>query len=117
MFKFFAKIIVAVIANGLGLLAAAQFVQGFHLADDLREVTLIALILTALNFFIKPILKFILGPLIILTFGAGLIAVNAFVLYLLDITTAGLMIEGILALVFASLIIGALNILFHFATK
>ena len=47
----------------------------------------------------------------------GLIVVNAFILYLLDILSQNLTIDGIPALIYASVIIGLVNFVFHFATK
>jgi len=115
--KWLIKVIGAVLANGLALLLAAYFIQGFKLTSDYKEIALVALILTGLNFVLKPMLKLILGPIIILTLGLGLILVNAIVLYVLDILTENLTIETIPALVFASLIIGAVNFVFHLLTK
>ncbi len=115
--KWLIKVIGAVLANGLSLMAAAYFIQGFKLTSDLKEVALIALILTALNFILKPMLKLILGPIIILTLGLGLFFVNAIVIYILDILTKNLTIETIPALVFASLIVGTVNFTFHLLIK
>ena len=115
--KWLIQVIGAVLVNGLSLMAAAYFISGFKLTSDLKEVALIALILTALNFILKPVLKLILGPIIILTLGLGLILINAVVIYILDILTKNLTIETIPALVFASLIVGAVNFIFHLFTK
>ena len=111
------KVIGATLANGLALLVAAYFISGFKLTSDYKEVAVIALILTALNFILKPVLKLILGPIIILTLGLGLFLVNAIVLYILDILTKNLTIETIPALAFASLVVGAVNFTFHLLIK
>lgn len=115
--KWLIKVIGATLVNGLALLVAAHFIPGFKLTSDLKEVAVIALILTALNFILKPVLKLILGPIIILTLGLGLFFVNAIVLYILDILTKNLTIETIPALIFASLIVGAVNFIFHLLIK
>ncbi len=111
------KIIVAVIANAVGLLAAAQYVSGFNVSISAQTLLMLAAILTLLNFVVKPILKLFLGPIIILTLGLGLIVVNMIILHILDILSPNLTIETIPALLYASLIIGAINVVVHVAAK
>lgn len=115
--KLAAHIVVTIIANAIGLIAAARFVSGFDLNVDTMSLLTLAAILAALNFFLKPILKLFLGPIIVLTLGFGIIVVNAFILYLLDISSQNLRIETIPALIYASVIIGLVNFVFHLATK
>lgn len=115
--KTLAKIIVAVLLNALGLWGAATYVPGFVLRGDLREILSVAVILTALNFVLKPILKLVLGPVIILTLGLGILIVNGVVLYLLDYLVPALTIETLPALLAATLFISILNTVYHFATK
>jgi putative membrane protein len=111
------RVLVALIANILGLLAAAYFVQGFTVAGDAMTYLKIGIILTVLNLILKPLLKLILSPVIILTLGLGLIVVNALVLYILDFLSPDLTIQGTLPLIYGALIIGVINFFFHFATK
>ena len=112
-----AKILVAFIANIIGLLAAAYFVTGFNLNIAYQDLLTLAAILTVLNLILKPILKLFLGPIIILTLGIGLILINIVILYILDILSKNLIIETIPALIYSSLIIGFINFIFHLATK
>ena len=111
------KILVALIANVVGLLAAAHFVAGFDLNITPQDLLILGVILTLLNLVLKPILKLFLGPLIILTLGLGLILVNMLILHILDIFSNNLSIETIPALIYSSLIIGVVNFVFHFVTK
>jgi putative membrane protein len=115
--RFLAKIVIAIIVNGAALLAAAYWLPGFTLKNDFLSVAWIALALTALNYTLKPVLKLFLGPIIVLTLGLGLILVNAIILYILDIFSPDLTIQGVLTLIYAALVIGAVNFFFHLATK
>jgi len=115
--KFAAKFIVAIVANAAGLLAAGYFVNGFNIETNPQNLAVLAIVLTVLNLFLKPFLKLLLGPVIILTFGLGLILVNMTVLYILDMLSKSLTIENISALVYSSIIIGLVNFVFHMATK
>jgi len=111
------RVLAALIANILGLLAAAYVVTGFTITGDAVTYLKIGLILTALNFVLKPILKLILTPVIILTLGLGLIVVNAFVLYVLDILSTDLTIQGTVPLVYAAVLVGVINFIVHVVTK
>lgn len=115
--KFLAKIVVAVAVNAFALVAADAYIPGFVLSGDFKQLLTIAAILTALNFFLKPVLKLVLGPVIVLTLGLGLIVVNALILYLLDILSKNLTIQTIPALIYGGLLIGVVNFITHLATK
>ncbi len=115
--KWVAIIVLSILVNTVGLLAAANFVPGFTLSGDLATKVFVALILTLLNMTLKPILRLFLGPIIILTLGLGLVLVNALILFILDILSNNLMIESIPALLFGALIIGVLNFIAHLAEK
>lgn len=114
--KWLAKIIVAIIANAVGLWAANAYIPGFVIAGGIKELLVLSFVLTALNFLIKPILKLIFGPVIVLTLGAGLIVVNALILYILDILSKNLTIETIPALIYSTILIGIINFVFHLAS-
>lgn len=110
-------IVSAVIMNALALWITSLTLPNFYLNPKPVEILGVALIFTALNFLVRPILKFMLMPFIILTLGLGLLAVNAFMLYLLDLLSKDLSIQGVLTLVYATLIVGAVNFIFHLFTR
>ena len=113
--------------NALALWIANRYVPGFVLTPNWGAVILIALVLAALNFFLKPVLTLLFGPVIVLTLGIALIVVNAVILYLLIIITnridllhGSIMIQTIPApfvvtLFLASIVISAINFIIHLA--
>ncbi len=108
--------------NTLALWLANQYVPGFALHGNWVAIVLVALILSLLNFLLKPVLTLVLGPVIILTLGLGLIVVNALILYLLpivanhiDFLRGSIMIQSIPALFFATLIVSVINFIIHLA--
>ena len=115
--KSLTKLIVIIAANALALWAAAEYISGIRFSGGVYELVVAASIFTLLNFFLKPILKLLLGPLIILTLGFGLILVNALILYILDLFSQNLMIDGFLPLLYATILVGVINFVFHLATK
>jgi len=115
-----ARIVLVVGGNAAALWLANQYVPGFVFSGNGLELVLIAFVLALLNFFLKPIFTLILGPIVVLTLGAGIIVVNAIIIYLLpivadhvDFLRGSISIETIPALLFATLIVSAMNFLIH----
>jgi putative membrane protein len=111
------KFILAIIVNFFGLMFTSQFVNGFIISSNFLNILFLSFILTILNFFIRPILKLILSPIIWLTFGLGILIVNGIILYLLDIFSKSISIQNISALIYGTLIFSVLNFIYHSATK
>ena len=108
--------------NAVALWLADMYVPGFALHGNWMAIVLVALILSFLNFLLKPILTLVLGPIIILTLGLGIIVVNALILYLLpivadhiDFLRGSIMIQNIPALFWATLLVSVINFIIHLA--
>lgn len=115
--KFIGKIILFIIVNALALLIAARFIENFIFDGNLTALLTAAAILTLGNTFIRPFLKFILAPLIVLTFGVLSFAINASFIYLLDKFSPSITINGLKPLILATVIISLVNIAVNFSTK
>lgn len=111
--RFLGGLLLAVLGNLLGLLAAARWVQGFSLTGSLRDMAIAALVLTVLNAVLAPVLRLFLGPLIILTLGIGAIVVNALLLLLLDFLLPGLNIQGVEPLLVSTVVVAVINFTVH----
>jgi len=115
------KFVIIVAGNALALWLAWLYVPGFGLnTGSWIQIALVALILALLNTILKPILTLILGPVIVITLGIGILVVNAIILYLLPIITnyidflhGSITIDGIPALIYATLIVTAVNFVIH----
>jgi putative membrane protein len=117
-----ARAIVSIAGNALALWIAYLYVPGFILNPHWIAIVLIALILTLLNFLLKPLLTLLFGPVIILTLGLALILVNVIILYLLviitthiDLLSGSIIIQSIPALFFATIVISVVNFIIHLA--
>ncbi|MGB9608858.1 MAG: phage holin family protein [Minisyncoccia bacterium] len=113
----FLKFILAIIINFFGLIFANQYISGFVISNKFEDILFLSLVLTILNFLIRPILKLILSPIIFLTFGLGILVVNGLILYWLDIFSKSLNIQNISALIYGTLIFSILNFIYHRVTK
>jgi len=107
------KFIIMLVANGLGLYAATVFIDGFTVPLTLNGLIIVSAVLTLINIFVRPIIKFVLSPVIILTLGLASILVNLAALYLLDYLLASVTISGILPLIYATLVLGLVNFVIH----
>lgn len=113
----FARVIATIVANALAIWAANAFVAGFIFQGDVLDALKAALIIGAVNFVLKPILKLASGFFILITFGLFNIAINMFLLWLVDYYVAELVISGIVPLFWSTLIFSAFNLLVYSFVK
>ncbi|TSD48548.1 phage holin family protein [Rhodococcus sp. KBS0724] len=108
------------IVNGIAIWLASMWVTGITIdsnQDDtwgnILVIAIIALIFTVVNAFIKPLLKLLSLPLLILTLGLFTLVINALMLLLTAwISTsldAGLTVDGFWTAVWGALIISIVN--------
>ncbi len=114
--KALGRFILHIISNAIGILVAGYLIPGFF-SGGLAELTVAAFILTVINTFLKPIVKLVSSPLILLTFGLFTIVINAIMIYILDILSSAITIQGIPELVIVTLIISIVNFVFGSPTK
>jgi len=69
------------IINAVALFLAINFVPGIHLESGLLSVVWLALIFGLVNAFLRPLLKLLTCPLIILTLGLFTLLINAFLFW------------------------------------
>lgn len=76
------KRILGVLVTALGIWVAVSLISGLHFEGSWPTFLLVALILSVINFVVKPIVKLLSLPAIILTLGLFLLIVNALMLQL-----------------------------------
>ena len=109
--------LVSILGNSVALYAAYIFVPGFIIVGGVKEYLLAGVLLGLLNKIAKPPIKLMTMPLIILTLGLFLVAINALMLWLVDYTFNFVMIENITALIWATVIIAAVNAIIRAFSK
>ena len=121
--KLIGRFIFHIFSNAIAILIAANLVAGFIFNGDLVALAITALVLTIINTFVRPLVKLVLGPLLVITFGLFSIIINAvsifLVPYLLNALGFGspIVIEGYLPLLIATLIISGVNLIVGSAAK
>ena len=115
--------IIRLLSNSVALGIAHWLVPGFVVNGGLKGFLIAGLVLGLLNLVVKPILKFISTPIIIVTLGIFSLIINGFLLwlvsYLLDfvnIQTATALIWGTIIVTLANLILTSVSKIFKTET-
>ncbi len=109
------KLLLTIISGILGIWLADKFVAGVDFTGNWKALLLTGLVLGLINFFIKPILKLTTLPIRFLTLGPFGFLINLFptigIIWAMDIIFKELVIEGIVPLLWTTLIVWGLGIL------
>ena len=109
------KFIIRWAINAAALYAAIWLVPGIELRGDWTGVLWLALISGLLNALVRPLLKFLTCPLIILTLGLFTIVINTVMLLLTSRVGQafgiGLTVDGFWTAVLGSLVISVVSII------
>ncbi len=105
------------VANVIALWLATRYITGFVFTGSLQDLLIAGLVFTLINTFIKPIIKFMLGPFVVLTFGLLTIVINAAMLYLLDLWSPALTIQGYAPLLWSTLLVAVVNLIIGLGVK
>lgn len=98
-----------IIANALAIIAAGRLVSNVVFDYNFLSLVKIALLLALANAFIKPVLKIVFSPLILVTLGLFTLAINLFLIWLVTRFTPELAITGLGAYFWTMIIISAFN--------
>lgn len=93
----------------LAVWIVAAVVPGVHVREGITSYLVIALIFALVNLLVRPVLKLLSFPLLLLTLGLFLIVINAAMLGLTALLTDRMEIDGIGPAVLASLLISAVT--------
>lgn len=96
--------------NLLALYIAASYVPGFHVASTgPRDLVVAGVVLALVNLILRPVLRLISFPFLIITFGLFNIIINIVLLWIGDALSPAITIDSTTALIIASFIIGIAN--------
>jgi|WetSurMetagenome_2_1015567.scaffolds.fasta_scaffold176876_2 putative membrane protein len=103
------RVIIQIFANSAAILAADWLVPGFVFRGDWQDLFLAGAILGIVNSLLRPIVKLLTLPVIILTLGLFTIIINIAMLFLAASFIPGLIIIGFWAGFWAVIIISIVN--------
>lgn len=109
------KFVIRWAINAAALYAAAWVVSGIDFEGDWMGLVWLALIITLLNALLRPVLKLLTLPLIILTLGLFTVVINTIVLMLTssigDAFGLGLTVDGFWPALLGSLVISIVSMI------
>lgn len=107
----FSRILLTFIANAIAFLAAGYFLPNFEITGSIPDFAIVIGILTLINLIVRPIIRLVLSPLILLTLGLFNIVINGFILYIIDFYFGNITIDGLVTLLYATIILTIVNVL------
>ncbi len=118
LFKFM-RFIYQILINAIAVKAAAYFklIPGFEFTGDTISLLWVAFLLTTVNYFLKPFLKLLFGPLILITLGLFTIVINMIIIYVVDHYSGDLAIIGLPALFWTTILLGFANMVYAMIYK
>ncbi len=109
--------IIRIFGNSLALYVANYFVPGFVVSGGWKEYLMAGAFLGLLNLVVKPVLKLISMPFIILTLGLFTLVINGLLLWTVDYIFDFVSIRDVTALLYAVVIITIVNLFVSATTK
>lgn len=109
--------LLSILGNSLGLYLSSRFIQGVSWSGDMIGLLTSGLLLGMFNVTIKPVLKILSAPFILLTLGLFIIIINFFILWFLQFFIQDLVISGFWAYFWTLAIITGVNYLVHIFSK
>lgn len=103
----------SILLNAIALIAVAQLFDSFYIAD-FQTALLASIILSVLNFIVRPILILLTLPITVITFGLFILVINAITLMLTQqLIGDSFVIDGFGIAFIASIIVSIISMLLH----
>jgi len=111
------RFIVRILGNSLALYVAYLFVPGFLFTGGIKEYAIAGVVLGLLNMLVRPVLKLIAMPIIILTLGLFALVINALILWAVDYIFDFVAFSDLYALAWTTLVVVIVNVIVSGITK
>ena len=105
-----------IILSSVGVMLSAYLLEGVYVMG-FWSAALFSLLLSILNYTIKPLLIIFTIPLTVLTLGLFLLIINTFIIWIAAGLVGGLIIEGFVWALLFSLLLSVINTLLFYITK
>ncbi len=106
------KLILRVLLSALAVVILARILPGVGV-DSYTTAIIVAIVLSLLNFIVKPILIILTLPVTILTLGLFLLIVNALIILMADGLISGFTVDSIWWALLFSLLLSLLQSIFY----
>ncbi len=110
-------LIIRILGNSLALYVAYLFVPGFIFKGGPAEYAIAGVLLGLLNMIVKPVLKTITLPLIILSLGLFTLFINGLILWIVDKIFVFMAFQTVWALFLATILVTIVNLIVSKSSK
>ena len=110
------RLIVKILVTAVALWVADYLLADFTVIGGIVGYGIAGVVLGLLNSIVRPILKLIALPLILLTLGLFTVVINIAMLWVASLITGTIVIGGITALLWTTLIVSVMHVLFDSST-
>lgn len=105
------RYLINLILSGVAVYLLAWLLPGIHV-DDYIDALVVALIISLLNIFVRPILIFLTIPATIVTLGLFLLVINAIIIWLTHLMLDNFYVDNFWWALLFSVLLSVLNSLF-----
>ena len=109
--------VIRLFSNSIALWLAYLLVPGFVINGGIVSFIIAGLFLGALNLTVKPIIKLVSTPIIILTLGIFSLIINGFLLWLVSYVLDFVVIQTSGALIWSTIIVSLANVIITSTSK
>ncbi len=106
------KLVVKLLLNAIAVFVIANFLNGVHV-DNYVTALIVAVVLSILNLFVKPVLVILTLPITIVTLGLFLLIINALIIVFADKLIDGFSVSSIWTAVVFSILLSVLQSVLH----
>ncbi|TXE06330.1 phage holin family protein [Seonamhaeicola algicola] len=110
------KLIIKLLLNALAVFVLAHVFTGVEVNNYVTAL-IVAVVLSVLNLFVKPILVILTLPITIVTLGLFLLVINAFIILLADNLIDGFSVSSIWTAILFSILLSILQSILHSLLK
>jgi putative membrane protein len=104
------KFLIRIVFNALSIWVASLILDKVSFEGSALQILAVGLVFGLVNTLIRPFLKLISAPIIVVTLGLFTVVINTFLLWLVDLLSGDVLnIEGILTYLWASIIISLVS--------
>lgn len=111
------KALIFLASNLIAILVTDRWVDGFSVSHEPLRFFVVVVLFTIANSVILPMLRMIFKPFIWVTLGFLGFVLNGVLIYIVDVASESVTIDGFLPLLLATIIIGFINAVFALGMK
>lgn len=109
------QVLVSLILNSLAVFASAYILPGIHVADFMTAVV-VAIVLSFLNAFVRPVLLLLTLPINIITLGLFTFVITGLLVLLVSVIVPGFKVDNFLWAIAFAIVLSVFNTFLNSAT-